>query len=79
MFVTPSDVNGLTGVPGAQFEVLNKVTGERETMGVLFATRMGFMGSDGQSLTNEELIMQVAWLGIIISMYSMTTVVRALV
>ncbi len=59
MFVTPSDVNGLTGVPGAEFVVLNKVTGEREPMGVLFATWLGFMGSEGQSLTNEELLMQV--------------------
>ena len=60
MYVPSTDPNGLVGIPGSEFTVRNLATGEKETMGVLFVTRLGFIGTDGEQLTTDQLHMQVS-------------------
>ena len=59
MYLPSTDPNGLSGVPGSEFTVRNLETGEEEPVGVLFVTRLGFVGSDGEQLTTDQLHMQV--------------------
>ena len=60
MFLTPQDANEFSGVPGADFTVFNPETGEIEPMGVLFVTRLEFMGVEGEQLVAENLRLQVS-------------------
>lgn len=57
--MSPGDQNGLAGIPGSEFTVFNSATGQREIMGIYFATFMGFTGVDGQKLDNNDVKMQV--------------------
>lgn len=60
MFLTPQDEYEFSGVPGADFSMFNPETGDRELIGVLFVTRLEFMGTEGEQLVAEKLRLQIS-------------------